>query len=101
MLFRYWRGLLVSLSWVVSPFVWAWFNVGPEQCAIDECAPHKWWDTPVFLLEVFVPALVATLVWFHWRRHRVRRRAQRLTRRSHSRRSAACASSASSLSSQA
>ena len=100
MLLRYWRGILVSLSWIVSPFVWAWFNAGPEQCRIDECAPHHWWDTPVFLFEVFVPALLATLVWYQWRLYYRRRRAQRLSHRSHSRRSS-CASSASSLSSQA
>jgi hypothetical protein len=100
MLFRYWRGLLVALSWIASPFIWAWLNVGPEQCAIDECAPHAWWDMPIFLLEVFVPALLATLVWYQWRRYRVRRRVRRLSHRSSSRRST-CASSASSLSSQA
>ena len=100
MLFRYWRGLLVALSWVASPFVWAWLHAGPEQCAFDDCAAHPWWDTPVFLFEVFVPALLATLVWYEWRRFRMRRYGRRLTHRPHSRRSAS-ASSASSLSSQA
>lgn len=87
MLFRYWRGLLAALSWVASPFIWAWLNAGPEQCAIDDCVAHQWWDTPVFLFEVFVPALLATLVWYQWRRHDARRRLQRRGHRSHSRRS--------------
>ena len=100
MLFRYWRGLLVALSWIASPFIWASLNVGPEQCAIDDCASHAWWDTPLFLFEVFVPALLATLAWYEWRRYRMRRHLRRLSHRSQSRRSS-CASSASSLSSQA
>ena len=72
MRFRRWRGAIVGLAWALSPILWLWSNLTPDQCAADDCGPHHWWDTPVFFVEIFALGLAATTVWLYWRRRRDR-----------------------------
>ena len=73
---RAWRGLLVTLSWLVWPaaVLVAWAATGPYGCAAGgDC----YWLAPTRTLPQFatlgvLPPMAATLTWRRWRRGRER-----------------------------
>ena len=67
-----WPGAPVVLAWVLDPLVWLILHIALDQCAVEDCYPRHWWDTPLFLAEFVGDAVIATVAWLYWRRYRDR-----------------------------